>query len=198
MRFSPLISDDMYNLIIEGPVPEAPSRHPMKAEETLPLRRYGLRVAIDVALDYRSYWSWPISRLGSYFNETHGPAGSGAASGIIQTHKSIGLTVLMLSLVRLGWRLINPVPALPADTSAGAKLLAHVTHYLLYFLMITIPLPGWMVASAARTGHAHLLFRRPSAGRISAFIGDLLGAGRRSLYGRLYRRRAYHPGLFGY
>ena len=41
---------------------------------------------------------------------------------LFQLHKSIGLTILMLSFVRLGWRLANPAPALPTAMSAGRTL----------------------------------------------------------------------------
>src|SRR5436305_15234403 len=53
--------------------------------------------------------------------------------GFIQFHKSIGLTVLVFSLVRLGWRIVNPVPPLPDNLSPAMKLVARGTHYLLYF-----------------------------------------------------------------
>src|SRR5215469_1601919 len=53
--------------------------------------------------------------------------------GLIQFHKSVGLTILVLSLCRLAWRLLNPIPPLPDTLSAGMKILARGTHYLLYF-----------------------------------------------------------------
>jgi len=72
--------------------------------------------------------------------------------GFIQFHKSVGLTVLVLSLVRLGWRLVNPVPPLPDTLSPAVKVLARGTHYLLYFLMIAIPLAGWALVSSSPLG----------------------------------------------
>jgi cytochrome b561 len=71
---------------------------------------------------------------------------------IIQFHKSVGLTVLVLSMLRLAWRIVNPVPPLPAWMSPGLKMVAHTTHYLLYFLIIAIPLTGWALASASPLG----------------------------------------------
>jgi cytochrome b561 len=71
---------------------------------------------------------------------------------IIQIHKSVGLTVLVLSLARLGWRLINPVPVLPPDMNGALKFLARLTHYLFYFLIIAIPTAGWLLVSASPTG----------------------------------------------
>jgi cytochrome b561 len=85
--------------------------------------------------------------LGVYFGQvldSHDPM----RRAVVGLHESIGLTVLVLSLLRLGWRLINPVPRLPADFSAGKRMLARGTHYTLYTLMILVPFLGWNLASA--------------------------------------------------
>ncbi len=90
---------------------------------------------------------------------------------LIQTHKSIGLTVLVLSVVRLAWRLINPVPPLPAGMSAGLRALARVTHALFYFLIIAIPLAGWALVSSSPTGLPTMyfgLFAWPQIGVLAA------------------------------
>jgi cytochrome b561 len=71
---------------------------------------------------------------------------------IVQIHKSIGLTVLWLSVLRLLWRLVNPIPPLPDSLGPGLKVLARGTHYLLYFLIIFIPLTGWALVSASPLG----------------------------------------------
>ncbi|HEX3664983.1 MAG TPA: cytochrome b [Rhizomicrobium sp.] len=71
---------------------------------------------------------------------------------IIQFHKSLGLTVLTLSVLRLIWRIVNPVPPLLDSMSSGLKTLARTTHYLLYFLIIAIPLTGWALVSASPLG----------------------------------------------
>lgn len=68
----------------------------------------------------------------------------------VQFHKSTGLTILMLSLVRLAWRLVNPVPPLPATMSPALKFLARGSHVLLYVLIIGIPLSGWAWVSVSR------------------------------------------------
>ncbi len=64
-------------------------------------------------------------------------------------HKSVGMLVLMLVLVRLGWRLINTVPALPPGTPPWERLAAHTSHALLYALMLALPVTGWIINSAA-------------------------------------------------
>ena len=72
---------------------------------------------------------------------------------LVQFHKSIGLTVLTLSVLRLAWRLINPVPTLPTDFGITMRVLARGTHYLFYFLIIAVPLLGWMMVSASTLGN---------------------------------------------
>jgi len=72
--------------------------------------------------------------------------------GLLQFHKSVGLTVLGLSLLRLGWRVVNPIPPLPDTLTALLKVVARATHYLLYFLMIAIPLTGWALVSSSPLG----------------------------------------------
>ncbi len=80
------------------------------------------------------------------------PKGDATLFQVVQIHKSIGLTVLTLSILRLLWRLVNPVPPLPAGMRPLMKFLAHATHFLLYFLIIAIPLSGWAMVSASRLG----------------------------------------------
>lgn len=65
-------------------------------------------------------------------------------------HKSIGLTVLTLSILRLAWRLMNPQPPLPASLNPLLKVAAHVSHFLLYVLMIGTPLTGWIMSSSGK------------------------------------------------
>jgi cytochrome b561 len=64
-------------------------------------------------------------------------------------HKSTGMLILALMLVRLGWRLANPTPALPPQTARWERYAAHASHGLLYALAIALPLSGWVINSAA-------------------------------------------------
>ncbi len=70
-----------------------------------------------------------------------------------QLHKSIGLTVLALSFVRLGWRLANPPPPLPEHMPGWEKFVAKLTHWAFYGLMIGLPLTGWLYVSAGWSIH---------------------------------------------
>ena len=63
-------------------------------------------------------------------------------------HKSIGITVFLLTLVRLGWRLTHRVPPLPADTPNWQKLAARANHWIFYLLLLVLPLLGWLLTSA--------------------------------------------------
>jgi len=65
-------------------------------------------------------------------------------------HKSLGLTLLGLVLVRLIWRWTNPTPRLPATTPPRQARAARTSHGLLYGMMIAMPLTGWVINSAAR------------------------------------------------
>jgi cytochrome b561 len=63
-------------------------------------------------------------------------------------HKSFGMTILMLAIIRLVWRWMNPVPDLRAETKPWERVLAKVSHVLLYALIFALPLTGWMMSSA--------------------------------------------------
>lgn len=65
-------------------------------------------------------------------------------------HKSLGLSVLALSIFRLIWRFMNPPPPLPEGMKPIEKLAANVVHWVLYFLMVAMPLTGWLMVSASR------------------------------------------------
>jgi len=67
---------------------------------------------------------------------------------LLATHKSIGMTVLMLALVRIGWRLTNPVPPSPATMPRWQVRAAHTSHFVLYALLLAQPITGWIMSSA--------------------------------------------------
>ena len=77
---------------------------------------------------------------------------------VFQLHKSVGITILLLSLIRLGWRLANPPPPLPATMAGWEKFLAKVTHVGFYVVMIGMPLTGWLTVSTSRIAVPTLLY----------------------------------------
>jgi cytochrome b561/polyisoprenoid-binding protein YceI len=83
------------------------------------------------------------------------PALQGQAAAAYQLHKSIGLTVLVLSLVRLGWRLTHKPPGYPAHMPAWEKLAARISHWGFYALMIGLPLTGWLYVSTGWSSHTN-------------------------------------------
>lgn len=77
---------------------------------------------------------------------------------IYQLHKSFGVTILTLTLARLGWRLTHRPPALPATMAGWEKAAARGTHAAFYVLLIVIPLLGWAYVSAAPLNVPTVLF----------------------------------------
>lgn len=63
-------------------------------------------------------------------------------------HKWMGVTIFLLSGVRLAWRLFHPAPPLP-DMPAWQARAAHASHHLFYALFFLAPLSGWLFSSAA-------------------------------------------------
>jgi len=68
---------------------------------------------------------------------------------LFQLHKSFGIIILLLSVLRLLWRLTHKAPALPKHMPKHERLAAKVSHIGFYGLMIGIPLAGWAMVSAA-------------------------------------------------
>jgi cytochrome b561 len=77
---------------------------------------------------------------------------------VTQLHKSIGITILLLSLARLGWRLIHRPPPLPATLKPWQRTLARTSHVGFYVIMIGMPLTGWAMVSASSFARPILLF----------------------------------------
>ncbi|MGX6648304.1 cytochrome b [Maricaulaceae bacterium MS644] len=72
----------------------------------------------------------------------------GFLSGAYNWHKTVGITILVLSLARLAWRLSHKPPALPSHMKSYEKILARFTHVGFYAVMIGVPLGGYVVASS--------------------------------------------------
>lgn len=77
---------------------------------------------------------------------------------VIQLHKSSGLTILVLSALRLLIRLVEGFPPLPAHMTGTERALARITHWGFYGLMLGIPLAGWVMVSASPLGLPTLWF----------------------------------------
>jgi cytochrome b561 len=68
---------------------------------------------------------------------------------LYQWHKSVGMTILALSLLRLGWRWLYRPPPLPEAMPGWERATAHLGHFGLYALLLFLPLSGWALVSAS-------------------------------------------------
>ena len=83
------------------------------------------------------------------FTMTDLPIDDPARFQTYQWHKSLGLTILVLTLFRLAWRLANSRPVLPEAMPAWEKRAARLAHIMLYAGLILVPLAGWATVSAS-------------------------------------------------
>jgi cytochrome b561 len=87
-------------------------------------------------------WAWRID----------GVEGLRARLELVTQHKTIGMTVLALAVLRLIWRLFNRPPPMPAHMRRWERIGAQAAHWLLYGLIFAVPLSGWAYSSAAGFG----------------------------------------------
>ncbi len=85
-----------------------------------------------------------------YWLDSPDPAMQQTGGFIMGLHKSLGLTVIVLTLVRLAARIASPPPPLPAHMTPLERLLARATHLLFYGLMLALPLSGWAMVSTGK------------------------------------------------
>jgi cytochrome b561 len=67
---------------------------------------------------------------------------------MLTRHKSFGITIMGLAVLRLLWRLLNPTPVMPAQIPRWQRIAAHAAHAALYVLLFAVPLVGWLMSSA--------------------------------------------------
>lgn len=70
---------------------------------------------------------------------------------LLSRHKALGMLILIITLFRLIWRWSNPVPDFPTGMSPLERTLALLTHGCFYIILITMPIIGWFLSSAANT-----------------------------------------------
>lgn len=68
---------------------------------------------------------------------------------LFQLHKSVGLTILLLTLVRIGWRLTHKPPPYAAGVRGWQHTLASAVHAGFYVLLLLLPMSGWALVSAS-------------------------------------------------
>ncbi len=72
---------------------------------------------------------------------------NGEAKGsMFVLHKSVGLTIFAIVVIRIVWRMIYPAPADPAAPK-GLEVIARINHWLLYAIFLIMPLSGWLLSA---------------------------------------------------
>ncbi|MES2861788.1 MAG: cytochrome b [Pseudomonadota bacterium] len=75
------------------------------------------------------------------------------AQSATNLHKTIGILILALTLVRIGWRLTHRPPPLSASYARSLRWMARTAHVLFYVLLVVMPLSGWWMSSAVPNRH---------------------------------------------
>jgi cytochrome b561 len=76
--------------------------------------------------------------------------GGSAQDALYDLHRSIGVAIIPLVILRIIYRWTHPPLPLPADIATKQRLAAHATHWGLYALLIVQPFTGWIATSAYR------------------------------------------------
>jgi cytochrome b561 len=87
-----------------------------------------------------------IGNLAGGFLHDYVPTEGGQRSLVMGLHKSFGLSILALTLVRLSWRLANAPPPLPSYFTEVERFLSRTVHGAFYAAMLALPLSGWVMA----------------------------------------------------
>ncbi|MBV1918732.1 MAG: cytochrome b [Sphingomonadaceae bacterium] len=85
--------------------------------------------------------NWRIAEAGEH-------AAKAEKEAIMANHFALGMVVLILTVLRIAWRLGNKPPPLAMHLKAWEVALARVTHSLFYILLIALPLLGWVAMSS--------------------------------------------------
>jgi len=99
-------------------------------------------IALGIVINVTLAWLWPHSLPDAQVR----PA--------IDMHKSIGLTILGLAIMRLLWRFSHPPPPLPTSYQKWEASAAHWAHVALYLVLFAQPISGWIMDSAYKDAAA--------------------------------------------
>ena len=98
---------------------------------------------IGIALLSQMAFGWIIAEI---------PRNTPARGFYVNLHKSTGITLGLLIVLRLLWRLWHRPPALPAALPRWQRSAAHASHRLLYALMLLMPLSGYVASNFSAHG----------------------------------------------
>ncbi|HEY5623258.1 MAG TPA: cytochrome b [Gammaproteobacteria bacterium] len=114
---------------------------------------------------------------------------------LLSRHKSLGMTILALTILRLIWRLTNPRPSTPHELPRYQHLIARTSHDLMYFLIFAIPLTGWAMSSALNTPVSYFgLFAWPNLVAPDQQLGERLARTHGGLFAVLAGVVCLHAG----
>ncbi|MGB3723694.1 MAG: cytochrome b [Pacificimonas sp.] len=101
------------------------------------------------------HWIIALAIIGQFAGMEYGETlvkGDPITATLYMLHKSTGITILALTLLRLAIRLRRGFLPLPAHMVSWEVILARVTHIGFYVLMLLMPLSGWIFAVSAKRG----------------------------------------------
>jgi cytochrome b561 len=98
-------------------------------------------------------------------------------STLLQVHKSVGISILVLTVARLAWRMVNPPPPHGTNLHKLEKMAAHYVHVGFYAMLFLLPLTGWAMVSLQRPGSFKIFGglpwpSLPGAGLVPSAVAD--------------------------
>jgi len=114
---------------------------------------------------------------------------------MIDTHKSVGVTVLGFAVLRLLWRIGHRPPAFPRSYAPWERTVSHIVHGLLYAMIFVMPLTGWIMDSAWKDAETHPmawfgLFEWPRIAAVQALAPERREAAH-AFFGEAHELAAY-------
>lgn len=104
-------------------------------------RRYsGVAMAFHWVIAILVITNWQIAERAQ---NLEGPT----AGAVWNYHKALGITILVLTLGRISWKLAHPGPPFPAHHKPWERALARTVHFTFYALLLALPLAGWLANS---------------------------------------------------
>ena len=87
-------------------------------------------------------------------------------------HRSLGVTILAVVAARLAWRSTHPAPPLPGGTPRAMELTGRLTHWLLYALLLLMPITGYLLSASGKPVSYFGLFNLPALPE-NKWLGDI-------------------------
>jgi len=115
-------------------------------------------------------------------------------------HKWVGVTVFLVTVLRLGWRLANPPPPFPHSMPTWQWVAARLSHAGLYGLLLVMPVSGWLMSSALGLSTVYfglvplpdLVASNRELGQSLVYLHNLLGVMLATLIGIHIGAALYH------